>query len=84
MKDWSSVLDMISIGDLDGAHKLVQDDPSPEAAYLHGMIHREEGDLGNARYWFARSGDVAARLGVEPMGVERSAERDALRRLLGA
>jgi len=26
------------------------------SAWLHGVIHQEEGDLSNARYWFNRAG----------------------------
>lgn len=43
-------------GDWDGAHSLVQDDPSREAAAVHAYLHRKEGDAGNARYWYARAG----------------------------
>lgn len=66
------------------AHELVQNDPSSEGSYLHGVIHREEGDLANARYWFARSGPIATRLGVDPMNVEGDVERAALARLFEA
>ena len=39
-------------GDWDRAHRLVQDDPSREAAWVHAYLHRVEGDLGNAGYWY--------------------------------
>ena len=38
------------------AHELVQDDPSKEAAWVHAFLHRVEGDLGNAHYWYHRAG----------------------------
>ena len=38
------------------AHELVQDDPSYEAAWIHAYLHRVEGDLGNARYWYHQAG----------------------------
>jgi len=41
---------------LDEAHTIVQDAPSPEAAFIHGMMHRREPDYGNAKYWFNRVG----------------------------
>lgn len=50
------------------AHDLVQDDESsPLACWAHGIVHLQEGDVSNARYWFARakrefSTDVAAEL----------------------
>jgi hypothetical protein len=29
---------------------------SADAAWLHAYLHRREGDLGNARYWYRRAG----------------------------
>lgn len=46
----------LEAGDWDGAHKLVQDDSSPEAAWVHAHLHRVEGDLSNARYWYRKAG----------------------------
>ena len=43
-------------GEWDVAHKMVQQDSSRLAAWLHGVIHQEEGDVSNARYWFNRAG----------------------------
>lgn len=42
-------------GDWDRAHRAVQDDPSAEAAWVHAYLHRKEGDVGNAAYWYARA-----------------------------
>ena len=46
------------------------------------MIHREEGDLSNARYWFARAGDLPGRLGFDPLNTDPAQEISALDRLL--
>jgi hypothetical protein len=43
-------------GDPDGAHALVQDLASPGAAWIHAYLHRKEGDIENAGYWYARAG----------------------------
>ena len=46
--------------DLPSAHFLVrhmQSDPAYEGMYIHGILHRIEGDLDNARAWYC---DVAA------------------------
>lgn len=40
----------------DTAHKLVQDDPSLDCAWVHAYLHRVEGDIGNARYWYNQAG----------------------------
>lgn len=42
-------------GDWERAHKIVQDDPSREAAWVHAYLHRVEGDLSNARYWYGKA-----------------------------
>jgi len=42
-------------GDWDGAHAAVQDDSSRDAAWVHAYLHRKEGDLSNAGYWYARA-----------------------------
>lgn len=43
-------------GDWRGAHETVQEIEGTEAARLHGLLHRIEGDLDNARYWYRRAG----------------------------
>ena len=47
-------------GDWDKAHRLVMDDASPEAAWVHAYLHRVEGDIGNAHYWYRRARRPAA------------------------
>ena len=44
-------------GDLDRSHTISQDLPSQEGSFWHGVMHRREGDFGNAKYWFRRVGD---------------------------
>jgi hypothetical protein len=39
----------------DGAHEIVQTSNSPEACWIHAYLHRKEGDLGNAAYWYNRA-----------------------------
>lgn len=43
-------------GDWEHAHKIVMDDESKAAAWVHAYLHRAEGDLPNARYWYRRAG----------------------------
>ncbi len=43
-------------GDWDKAHKIVMDDDGAEAAWVHAYLHRVEGDLPNARYWYRAAG----------------------------
>lgn len=42
-------------GHWDRAHQIVQDLASPEAAWIHALLHREEGDQRNADYWYRRA-----------------------------
>jgi hypothetical protein len=47
-------------GNWDAAHRLVQDDDSSDAAWVHAYLHRVEGDLSNAAYWYRRAGKPVA------------------------
>ena len=55
-----AALDRVQSGDWAGAHEAVQDDSSPEAAWVHAHLHRVEGDLQNAGYWYRRAGKKQA------------------------
>ncbi len=48
-------------GDWDQAHKIVQDEPTREAAWVHAYLHRVEGDLSNAGYWYRQAGQPTAK-----------------------
>jgi hypothetical protein len=48
--------ELLAAGDWTGAHAIVQDDPSPLAAWMHGVVHLLEGDASNARNWYGRAG----------------------------
>lgn len=47
-------------GDWARAHNITQDIESTEAALVHAYLHRKEGDLGNAGYWYRRAGHSTA------------------------
>ena len=49
-------LDLAAQGDWDAAHTLIQDYHDELASLVHGYLHREEGDLGNANYWYSSVG----------------------------
>ena len=38
------------------AHEIVMDLEDKVAFHMHGLVHRLEGDMENARYWYARAG----------------------------
>lgn len=58
-------------GDWTTAHGLIDDLADLGSAHVHAYLHRVEGDLWNARYWYQRAGEV------EFIG-SLSAEREAL------
>ena len=42
-------------GDWNKAHRLIMDEHSADAAWIHAHLHRVEGDEGNAAYWYRRA-----------------------------
>lgn len=63
------------------AHEIVQQDEQDETAcWLHAILHRQEGDLANAQYWYTRC-ERRLRKGVAPEEELREIE-DAVRKLL--
>ena len=47
-------------GNWDRAHKIVQDEADANSAWVHAYLHRVEGDLGNAGYWYREAGKPVA------------------------
>ena len=43
-------------GDWESAHNCAQDDHSELGSWMHAYLHRKEGDIGNARYWYNHAG----------------------------
>ncbi|KAB2853125.1 MAG: hypothetical protein F9K41_14015 [Sphingopyxis terrae] len=43
-------------GDWSLAHKCVDTRDDADGMWVHAYLHRKEGDLSNARYWYARAG----------------------------
>ena len=54
-------------GNWQKAHEAVQDDSSSESAWVHAYLHRKEGDLSNAKYWYRRASKKVCN---EPLGQE--------------
>lgn len=42
-------------GDWDQSHTLIQDLPDATAAWIHAYLHRKEGDIWNADYWYSKA-----------------------------
>lgn len=43
-------------GDWESSHTIIQDVDTKDAALIHAYLHRKEGDLWNADYWYRRAG----------------------------
>jgi hypothetical protein len=43
-------------GNWNQAHLLVQETNDYSEAWVHGYLHRKEGDTANASYWYSRAG----------------------------
>jgi hypothetical protein len=57
--------------DWDAAHRVVMAHEDADCAWVHAHLHRVEGDLDNARYWYRRAGKRPATGALD-------AERDAI------
>lgn len=51
-------------GDWDAAHEAAQVGRDADSAWVHALLHREEGDDSNAAYWYRRAGRPVYRGGV--------------------
>ena len=56
-------------GEWEKAHKIVMEEEGADAAWVHAYLHRVEGDLPNAGYWYRTAGKPVCR---EPLEAEWS------------
>ncbi|QCR21208.1 hypothetical protein [Pontibacter sp. SGAir0037] len=52
-------------GDWENAHELIQDLPDKNAAWIHAFLHRKEGDIWNADYWYRRADNSRPSVSLE-------------------
>lgn len=55
--DYIEVLKLAKEGCWDEAHQQIQPYSDRMACLIHGYLHRVEGDLNNARYWYRRANE---------------------------
>ena len=53
-------------GDWEKAHKIVMEEDGADAAWVHAYLHRVEGDLPNAGYWYRAAGKPVEDGALEP------------------
>jgi hypothetical protein len=47
-------------GEWQEAHRIAQDIDDNDGAWVHAYLHRKEGDLDNATYWYQRASQPVA------------------------
>jgi hypothetical protein len=52
-------------GEWDKAHTIVMNEETANAAWVHAYLHRVEGDLGNAGYWYRQAGQPVPKDSLE-------------------
>ncbi len=52
-------------GDWDSAHGIAQNEYNRDGSWVHAFLHREEGDLGNASYWYHNAGKSMPDISLE-------------------
>lgn len=52
-------------GDWNAAHETAQEIKDSTGSWIHAYLHRKEGDLGNAGYWYHRAGKPECRTSLE-------------------
>ena len=52
-------------GDWAKAHAVAQETEGADGAWVHAMLHRQEGDVANAGYWYRRAGRTEATGDIE-------------------
>ncbi len=62
-------------GDWTKAHECAQQRETPDHAWVHAYLHRKEGDLDNAGYWYRRAGKPVFK---GPLSAERKEIAEAL------
>ena len=51
-------LNLARAGKWNESHELVQPYSDRKSCLIHAYLHRVEGDLSNARYWYRRAGEA--------------------------
>ena len=52
-------------GQWDHAHESAQQDEGTEGAWVHAYLHRKEGDVSNAGYWYRRARKPACQTSLD-------------------
>jgi len=56
--NYIKILDLAKKGEWDKAHQLIQANSDEYSCLIHAYLHRVEGDLSNAQYWYSRAESI--------------------------
>ena len=51
-------------GEWDKAHKIAQEINNSSGSLVHAYLHRKEGDLSNASYWYTKAGRMMPKVSL--------------------
>jgi hypothetical protein len=58
-QELTRAVELAVAGEWEAAHKIVQaDEDDATSCWIHAVLHKIEGDAGNARYWYGRAGQA--------------------------
>jgi len=66
--DWPEALCALwyeAKGDWEASHDIAQEMQNTLGSWIHGYLHRKEGDEWNAGYWYRRAGKSFPKIGLE-------------------
>lgn len=75
LKNLQRAMELDQQGEWDQAHEIAQGIKHPLSYQIHAYLHRKEGDMSNANYWYQR-------VGMEPFTGDLESERNAILKLL--
>lgn len=52
-------------GEWDKSHTTIQDVDTNNAAWIHAYLHRKEGDIFNADYWYRKAGKARPAISLQ-------------------
>jgi hypothetical protein len=52
-------------GNWEEAHNVAQEINTREGSWIHAYLHRKEGDIGNAAYWYHRAGQQVCKTSLD-------------------
>lgn len=63
--EYLKALNLAKQGDWDASHEIVQAHSDSFSCLIHAYLHRVEGDLSNAAYWYRRADEPVSTLSTD-------------------